>query len=84
MLRPASRDAGRFPRGRRGQDGGVAGGRELQGLRGGETLAEALARKDGMQRFAHFFRDESKLPGATIAQFDAIIQTMANKGCEKI
>lgn len=47
-------------------------------------LAEALARKDGMQRFAHFFHDESKLPGATIAQFDAIIQTMANKGCEKI
>ena len=51
---------------------------------GGETLAEALARPEGMQRFANFFRDESKLPGATIAKFDAIIQTMANKGCEKI
>ena len=51
---------------------------------GGETLAEALARPEGMQRFANFFRDESKLPGATIAQFDAIIQTMANKGCEKM
>ena len=41
---------------------------------GGETLAEALARPEGMQRFANFFRDESKLPGATIAKFDAGVQ----------
>ena len=51
---------------------------------GNETLAQALARPDGLQRFADFFRDETKLPGEKIAQFDAIIQTMANKGCEKI
>ena len=51
---------------------------------GGQTLAEALAREDGLQLFADFFRSAEKLPGEKLAQFDNIIQTMANKGCEKL
>ena len=51
---------------------------------GGETLAQALGKPNGLQLFADFFRSAEKLPGEKIAQFDAIIQTMANKGCENI
>ncbi len=50
----------------------------------GETLAEA-AQKDGFaDKFAAFFRDSKQLPGDKIAQFDNILQSMANKGCEKM
>ncbi len=51
---------------------------------GGETLAQALARPNGLQLFANFFRSAEKLPGEKLAQFDSVIQAMANKGCEKL
>ena len=47
----------------------------------GETLEQAAAKPDFLNRFSLFFRDATKLPGRELAKFDAIVQTMANKGC---
>ncbi|MBQ7179273.1 MAG: hypothetical protein IJS08_17785 [Victivallales bacterium] len=50
----------------------------------GETLAQMMAKPDGLERFSLFFKDADKLHGSELAKFDNIIQTMANKGCEKL
>lgn len=51
----------------------------------GKTIAEAAG--DGtrfLEDFTKFVRDENQLPGSVLFQFNAIIQNMANNGCEKL
>ena len=51
---------------------------------GGETLAQAAQKPDFTARFSVFFRDQHALPTAVLAKFDAVVQSMANRGCEKL
>ncbi|MBR4612912.1 MAG: hypothetical protein IKO40_09380 [Kiritimatiellae bacterium] len=50
----------------------------------GETLAQAAAKPDFANRLAAFLGSAERLPGAVLAKFDAVVQSMANKGCENI
>ena len=51
---------------------------------GGKELAGAATENDFVQQLSLFLRDHEKLPGASLVQFDSIILSMANRGCEKI
>ena len=56
----------------------------FQKTSGGKTLATAATERNFVEQFSLFMKDSSKLPGAELAKFDNIIQSMANKGCENI
>ena len=56
----------------------------FQAANGGETLAQAAAKPEFEKRFVDFFTDPHKLPGGVLSKFDAIVQTMANKGCDSL
>ena len=50
----------------------------------GEKLSDAAKRPDFLERFKAFFKDASKLPGKTLAQFDNKILLMASNGCQEL
>lgn len=50
----------------------------------GKELSVAATEKDFVQQLSLFISDAGKLPGLSLVQFDAIILSMANKGCESI
>ena len=50
----------------------------------GETIDAASKKPDFLARFSAFIKSADQLPGEKLAEFDAIIQSMANSGCEKI
>ena len=50
----------------------------------GKELAVAATEKDFVRQLSLFVSDAGKLPGASLAQFDSLILSMANKGCESI
>lgn len=50
----------------------------------GETLDQAKAKGDFLNRFSLFMRDKNQLPGTVLAKFDSVIQNIANNGCKQI
>ena len=50
----------------------------------GESLDAAAQKPDFVQRFSLFLKNQQQLPGAELAKFDNIIQSMATRGCEKL
>ncbi len=49
-----------------------------------ENFETAKQGNDFAAKLSAFIQDSNKLPGNVLAQFDGVIQSMANKGCEKL